>query len=88
MSKALRIPLDKSFETLLEIPYTISYVIRKRQQIDNLSELGKEKFPPDEILWEGTPEQLDDWIDRVVGKKKKEQQSIILKIKDKEVEGA
>ena len=46
-------------------PYSISFVIRKRQQIDNLYELPKEKRPPDKMIWEGTPEDIDEWLDRV-----------------------
>ena len=55
-------PLDKRIKNLSDTPHTISYVIRKRQQIDSLSELGKEKMPPFDLLWDGTPEDLDAWI--------------------------
>lgn len=48
---------------LTDIPYTISFVIRKRQQIDSLSELPKEKQVPEEILWYGTIEDINDWVD-------------------------
>lgn len=48
------------------MPYTISYVIRKRQQIDNLNELPKEKRPPENILWEGTSEDLEEWLTDVL----------------------
>lgn len=44
-------------------------MIRKRQQIDNLNELPKDKRPPDDILWDGIPEELDDWLDKVFDKK-------------------
>lgn len=70
MSKALHIPLDRNIERLIDVPYTISYTIRKRQQIDNLAELPKEKKPPEDIIWEGTPEELDEWIDKVFDRKK------------------
>ena len=50
------------------MPHTISFVIRKRQQIDSLSELPKDKKPPDDLIWDGTPEDLDEWIDRVFDK--------------------
>jgi len=47
-------------------------------QIDNLSELGKEKKPTDEMIWEGTPEELESWLDRVIrGKEKKDLEFII-----------
>lgn len=58
--------MDLRIKTLSDTPHTISYVIRKRQQIDSLSELGKAKFPPLETLWDGTPEDLEEWIDRVL----------------------
>lgn len=65
-------PLDPQIKHLFEVPHTISYVIRKRQQIDNLSELPKDKRPPDNILWDGSPEDLDDWISKVFDKKYQE----------------
>jgi hypothetical protein len=68
-SKALHTPLDKKIKTLPEMPYTISYVIRKRQQIDSLAELPKEKRPPDSVLWDGTSEEIDRWLDNVMGSK-------------------
>lgn len=37
------------------------------QQIDNLNELPKEKRPPEDIIWDGTSEELDDWLDKVLG---------------------
>lgn len=61
----MRIPIDTRLKDIRDLPYTISFVLRKRMQIDNLSELPKEKRPPDSILWEGTSEELDDWLDRV-----------------------
>ncbi len=58
------------------------------QQIDNLNELPKEKRPPDNIIWDGTSEELDDWLDRVLGDpKKRPQTNVQLVIKDNEVEG-
>ncbi len=44
-------------------------MIRKRQQIDNLSELPKDKQPTNEILWDGTSEDLEEWIDKVLDHK-------------------
>ena len=58
-------------KVLHQVPHTISYVIRKRQQIDSLSELPKDKQPPLETLWDGSPEDLDDWISTVFDKKHK-----------------
>jgi len=65
VSKALQIPLDKKLTKLADVPYTISFVVRKRQQIDSFNELSKEKRPPDDIVWDGTSEELEDWLDKV-----------------------
>lgn len=65
------VPLDPRIKTLADTPHTISYVIRKRQQIDSLSELPSEKRPTDEIIWDGTPEDLDEWIEKVFDSKHK-----------------
>jgi hypothetical protein len=61
------------FETPFDLPWTMSFVARKRQQVENLMELPKEKRPPDTILWWGSPEELEDWLDRVMGVKEPEQ---------------
>lgn len=67
---------------LLQLPYTISYVIRKMQQIDSLNELPKDKRPPDDILWDGTAEDLDEWLNRVLNSKGKTQTNVDILIKD------
>lgn len=54
------------------------------QQIDNLSELPKEKRPPDSILWEGTAEDLDDWLEKVLNPKNKQQAEVVFDIGDVE----
>jgi len=66
ISKALHISLDKRLEDLKYVPYTISYVIRKLIQVDTFNELPKEKRPPSSIIWDGTPEELEEWIEEVV----------------------
>jgi hypothetical protein len=81
----LHIPLDRSVEILPDVPYTYSYIIRKRQQIDNLNELPKDKRPPDSVIWGGTPEELDEWIEKVFDNKKKHSEVAELVID--EVEG-
>lgn len=53
------------------MPYTIAYVVKKRQQIDSFNELPKDKRPTDDLIWDGTPEEIDDWFDRVFDKKNK-----------------
>jgi hypothetical protein len=31
-------------------------------------ELPKEKRPPDEMIWDGTTEEMEDWLERVIKK--------------------
>jgi len=81
----LQVPLDPRLKELADIPYTISFIIRKRQQIDNLNELSKEKRPPDDIIWDGTSEELEEWLERVFDKKTKNTVDLIIR-KD-EIEG-
>lgn len=76
------VPLDPKVKHLLQLPYTISYVIRKMQQIDSLNELPKDKRPPDDILWDGTAEDLDEWLNRVLNSKGKTQTNVDILIKD------
>jgi hypothetical protein len=78
ISNALHVPLDTNIEELPEVPYTISYVLRKRIQIDNLNELPKDKRPTPDIIWSNRSEDLDEWLDRVLeGKEKKVAEFII-----------
>jgi len=80
--------MDKTIKDINDIPHTISYVIRKRQQIDNLSELPKDKRPPDWILWHNNPDKLTKWLDDVLEiKGKKTRGDSILKIPKSEIEG-
>jgi len=53
-------------------------------QIDNLNELPKEKRPTDEMIFEGSPEELDSWLERVLSGK--EQDQFYLNIRDEEIE--
>lgn len=75
-------PLDLKVKSLPDIPYTISYVIRKRQQIDSYNELPSDKRPSEEMIWDWTPEELDTWFDRIF--KKKEQQEVMFDLSDVE----
>lgn len=70
--------MDKELKKLTDIPYTISFVIRKRQQIDSFNELPKEKRPPDKMIWEGTSEDIEDWLDKVFDRKHTEEDQNIL----------
>jgi len=78
MSKALQIPLDKKLTRLPDVPYTISYVIRKRQQIDTFNELPREKRPPDDIIWDGTSDDLDEWLNKVFKQNEREEDQTII----------
>jgi hypothetical protein len=69
---------------MLDIPYTVSYVIRKRLQIDNFNELPRDKRPTDEMIFNSSPEELDSWLDKVLSGK--QQQNISLEIDEREVE--
>ena len=82
----MQIPLDPRIKELADLPYTISFIIRKRQQIDNLSELPKEKKPPEDLIWNGSPEELEDWLSKVFDNKKGNN-DIIFSIDPKNVEG-
>lgn len=81
----MQVPLDDSITYIVDVPYTISYVIRKRIQVDNLNELPKEKRPPDLMIWDGIPEEIDEWLNKVYDRKEKEPQGLTINID--EVEG-
>lgn len=83
----MQIPLDPRIKELADIPYTISFIIRKRQQIDNLSEIPKDKKPPESIIWDSPPEELEEWIEKAFSPKEKGENMIELKIKPNEIEG-
>ena len=57
-------------ESTLDFPWTISYVIRKNQQLDSFSEVPKDKRPPDTLIWWGSTEEMEDWFDTVFDRKK------------------
>jgi hypothetical protein len=38
--------------------------------VDSLSELSKEKRPPERLIWYGKSEDLEEWMDNVTGAKK------------------
>jgi hypothetical protein len=78
----LQIPLDVNINELTDIPYTISFVIRKRQQIDNLNELPKAKQPTDRIIWDGTSEELEEWLEMVLNSRDNKPDGINLVIND------
>ena len=71
MSKALQIPIDTKIKELPELPFTISFVIRKKRQVDGFYELPKDKRPPERMMWEGNGDELDEWLDKVLSGKSK-----------------
>ena len=51
-------------------------------QIDNLREMPKDKRPPDEMIWEGTGDELSDWLDRIYSKTKSPISEFVINEKD------
>ncbi len=82
----MQVPLDPRLKELADIPYTISFIIRKRQQIDNLNELDKKRRPPDSIIWDGDADELEEWLENVFSDGKK-QNDVIFSINPKDIEG-
>lgn len=80
----MRIPLAKKITELTDLPYTISFVIRKRLQIDGFSDMPKEKRPSEKMIWEGTVEDIERWIEEVYGNKVKQEFDFV--ISDSEIE--
>jgi len=66
------------------MPYTISFVIKKRLQIDNLNELPKDKRVPEYMIWDSSPEEIEEWLDRVMNRKPTDTSELI--ILDREIE--
>lgn len=68
-----------------ELPWTISYVIRKRAQIDSFNEIPSEKRPPDDLIWYGTQKDIDEWFKKVL-KTTGNPNEFILNISEDEIE--
>lgn len=68
-----------------DLPYTISFIIRKRMQIDSFNELPEEKRPPDEMVWGNRQSELGKWLKDILSNKPKKVSEIV--IKDNEIEG-
>jgi hypothetical protein len=69
--------------SVADYPHTISYVIRRRMQIDSYFELPEEKRPPRDI-WD-KPSELEEWFDRAFSEGKK-QTEFNIPVKDNEIE--
>jgi hypothetical protein len=55
--------------------------------VDSFNELPSEKRPPEKMIWEGTSEDIDRWLDDVFDKQsKKKGNGIDLLISDEEIE--
>jgi len=65
IAKELKI-FPTKLEELAEIPYTWSYVIRKRMQVDSINELPNDKRPPDVVIWWRPQEELERWINNAL----------------------
>jgi len=77
--------LHRNLPAADELPWTISWVMRKRAQIDGFVELPKEKRPPDDIIWYGTQDDLDAWFDKVFERKEKPGEEVTLEIDPREI---
>ena len=79
----MQVPIDPKINSLEDIPYTVAFVMKKRVQIDNFNELEKTKRPPEMMIWDGTGDEIEDWLDKVFGRKAPD--TIELVISDSEI---
>ena len=82
--KGSGLPFLEDMPSVDKLPWTISYIIRKRMQIDSFDEVPKDKRPPDKMIWYGTPEEVEVWFDKVF-KHKQDTDTIILEIDESEI---
>ncbi len=64
----------------------MGYVIKKRRQVDGFAEMPKDKRPPDIIVWWGTEDDIEDWIDKVYDNKEKPDDEISFIIPEEIIE--
>ena len=74
----MKIPLDNKIQEIQDIPHTISFVIRKRQQVDGFNELPKDKRPPELMIWDGTPEEINERLEEVFSGKSSPVANIVI----------
>jgi hypothetical protein len=68
------------------MPWVYSFIIRKRQQVDSFNDMPKEKRPPERLIWHGTSDDLEKWIETVYPSKgKMKEDGINIVIKDDEI---
>ena len=48
-------------------------------------ELPKDKRPPDSMIWWGNSDELENWLDRVYGKKPKRDEKVTFIISDDDI---
>jgi len=78
--------LHKGLPPADELPWTISYVIRKRAQLDSFNELPMGKRPPTNMIWYGDNKDIDSWFKKVFNLKDGNPDEFILQISDDEIE--
>ena len=61
--REMALPLIEDFRSVMELPHTVSFFIRKMGQIMSFDELTKDKRPP-EVIWDNS-EALENWFDNV-----------------------
>jgi hypothetical protein len=77
------VALHESITYVTDLPYTISFAIRKCRQIDSFYELPEKSRPP-KSLWD-KPQALKEWMDRDADPNK--QTEFTLNIPESQVEG-
>lgn len=81
--KQFNIPLHESLKISADdYPHTISFLIKKRMQVDSFDELSEDKKPPKSIWYK--PQALTEWFDRVYDNK---QTTFDFEIDEEKVEG-
>ena len=46
--------------------------------MDNINELPEEKRPPELMIWDGTVDELNDWIDNTLSGKQKSTADVVI----------
>jgi len=82
--KSIGIPLAEGLETALDLPHTLSYAIRYREQLDSFNELPKDKRPP-RNLWD-KPYELTQFLDRVFKNDDKQKGTEFYDVNDEDLE--
>ena len=75
-------PIDIRVKALKDVPYTVAFVMKKRVQIDNFNELEKSKRPPEMMIWDGTGEEIEDWLDKVFDRKPSDTVELVISDSD------